>query len=434
MPKRAYVISDLHMAGGDADAALDGFRQDDTFARFVDRISDAETTLIINGDFLDFVQVPPYDVPKPAHLLWTEESSVRKLEAIHKAHEACFQALERFLAAGGRMVVLPGNHDLDLAFAGVQEKLAGWLKPPSAEQLCFAVGSHVFHGVHVEHGYEFTPENCPANPTEFFHQWTEGDGAVHLERVWGTDFMLQFYNQLNREFPYADKVKPLSSIIYHGIKNHWLKGRHFVRLLLFIKRRGLPWGGITSSVLADETEPPTFRDVLGQADDNWRGVLMERYREDPDFVADIEAAIADLDDRDKAALSAHSDIELPEDPFTRPKDETTLGIFREDREVRHARTLLERDGITAVVFGHTHHAIDGNALGDTHPLRGCWFNSGTWLPHLDLERGDIRQKIHAHGLTRDMLGDDSLYATRCVAVELRVHEPHRTELALVPID
>src|ERR1700730_18354068 len=103
MDKQAFVISDLHIGGGPADPQLEDFEQDDAFVKFLDAIAHDGTTLIINGDFIDFIQIPPYTTPKPAYLLWTVQASMQKLQSAVAAHPGSFDALKRFIAARCRL-------------------------------------------------------------------------------------------------------------------------------------------------------------------------------------------------------------------------------------------------------------------------------------------------------------------------------------------
>jgi len=426
MGERAFVIGDLHLGAGPGDP-LEDFFDDDELARFAERIAGAETTLVLNGDVIDFAQIPPFDVPKPAHLLWDEAASLVKLEAALAGHRAAFAGVARFLARGGRLQILIGNHDLDLAWPTVQRRLRAALGDPGPERCAFTIGAIQYHGVHIEHGYQFTPENCPRDAERFIHDGPE-PGRRHLERVWGTDFMLQFYNQLEHDHPYADNVKPMISIVWHGLKNRWIGGRELVRLLLFLKRRGLPWKAIVDSVLTP-TPPIDPGTVAGSfADPTWQRAVAERASSDPAFVAELKQGFAELDDRERAVVAAHEQVQLADGRLSPPgAPPATLGLFRDERERRAGKDRLSRPGVTAVVFGHTHTVIDGE-------LDGCLFNHGTWLPHLDLAAAVVREKIDRHGLTLDMLKDRGMYKVERRAVRIDVEAVHRARVALVSCD
>ncbi len=430
MTQQAYVTSDLHLGCGDVDANLEDFFQDTELSGWIDAIAAPDTTLFINGDFIDFAQIPPYEVPRPNHLLWHEEASVEKLELALKAHRGCFEALGRFLSKGAKLRILIGNHDLDLVWPKVQARLRDVLGRPSAEALRFTVEIEEYHGVVIGHGHSCTPENCPRDAKSFVHTWTApgGEPRDYLERVWGTDFMLSFYNELERRHRFADNVKPMASVMFHGLRKRWVGGRELVRLVLFLKRRGVPWRGLISSIL-DDAPPPVVQDVVsGIAEDAWRGAANQRLIDDPEFATEVEQAISELPREDQQLIvqTEPAAIQLEQPDLAHDHGGAVLGILRDPREERAAKEWLAMGGITAVVFGHTHVIVDGS-------LDGRLYNPGTWIPHLDLKNPAVREKIEAQGLTLDMLNDKSLYITERRAVHLVPDGESRTKVKLVEI-
>src|SRR5262245_15490410 len=248
--EEAYVVSDLHLGAGDADPGLEDFDQDAVFVKWIETISRHGVTLFLNGDFVDFAQIPPFDVPDSRLLLWTEESSLQKIQTAAQAHPECFGTLRRFVERGGKLQIIIGNHDLDFAWPAVQDYVRSTLlaNPPN-DALGFTLTAERYHGVLIEHGHAFTPENAPRDPSDFIHEWPTPGGHItgstkrYLERVWGTDFLLSFYNAFERTHRYADKVKPTLSVLYHGIKNRWIGGNELVHLIVFLKflkRGGVP--------------------------------------------------------------------------------------------------------------------------------------------------------------------------------------------------
>jgi len=83
--------------------------------------------------------------------------------------------------------------------------------------------------------------------------------------------------------------------------------------------------------------------------------------------------------------------------------------LRDPRELRSARELLSQDDVSAVIFGHTHHEIDGAA--PDAPV-ASYFNTGTWTPRLDLRRADIAQMLRAQTFPLEALRDRSLFDVR----------------------
>jgi UDP-2,3-diacylglucosamine pyrophosphatase LpxH len=425
MTARGYVVGDLHLGCRDE---LEDFEQDDEFARFCERIAGPETTLMLNGDIIDFAQIPPFDVPRPAYLLWNEAASLVKLEAALAAHPGFFAGLRSFLGKGGSVRFIVGNHDLDMVWPKVQLRMWKALGEPATERLAYDMGAHLFHGVHVEHGFRFTPENCPRDPDAFCYPGPGGE--LHLERVWGTDFILQFYNDLERTHPYADNVKPMKTVVWAGLKKGWLGARTIVRLLLFLKDRGVSWKGLASKWLA-EPPPLTATEAAAAFEDlAWQEAVLERASVDPDgFTAELDAAMAELQPEERRLAGAATTVDV-EGPAQRGSPAApVLGLFREERERRAARERLGLPGVTHVVFGHTHDVVDGNALdGD---LKGRLFNYGTWLPSLNLKDAHIKAKIDRDGITLDLLKDSSLYTVERIAVRIDADAHYQATVRLV---
>src|SRR6266481_3135291 len=93
------VVSDLHVAAGpldDCDAEIE-----QSIVEFILSLAarNEPIELVINGDFLDFVQAPPYIGPElegegdGIPLCFTEMQSVAKLRAIVAAHPSIFAAI-----------------------------------------------------------------------------------------------------------------------------------------------------------------------------------------------------------------------------------------------------------------------------------------------------------------------------------------------------
>jgi UDP-2,3-diacylglucosamine pyrophosphatase LpxH len=422
--EEAYVVSDLHLGAGEVEPELEDFDQDDKFVAFVEQISRPGVTFVINGDFIDFAQIPPYDVPKPHHLLWTEAASLTKVRHATDAHPQVFSALAGFLQKGGALRLHIGNHDLDLAWPRVQAHLRSLLQPGSADALQFITTFSRYHGVHIEHGHMFTPENATNDAAAFIHEWPEDSGERYLERVWGTDFMLQFYNDLERTHPFADSVKPMVAVLYHGLRNRWVRASEVVRLVLFLKRRGVPLSAITSAVLGPEE--PHFSDVVAAfREGEWQEAITERLNQDAEFLTELEAALQTLPEHERAIVATPKQVEVGA-TVSPGAAGATLGLFREDRELRAARQRFAEPEVTHVVYGHTHEVVDG-ALG------GRLFNPGTWLPSLDLSSPVVQAKIQAHGLTLDMLNEPTLYVADRRAVHIIPDPPRTAKVQLMTV-
>lgn len=419
MAEDAFVIGDLHLGAGESDP-LEDFRQDREFVAFIDGLRGPGQTVVINGDFVDFAQIAPFDVPKPRYLLWGEASSVQKIGIAIKEHAACFEALGRFADRTGTVIVLEGNHDLDFYWPAVQNIARRAMKATRGDRVIFNLGALVYHGVHIEHGHRFTAENCPRGES-FVHVF---EGREYLERVWGTDFMLSFYNELEKKHPYADNVKPMLTVLYYALKNKWVGAVELLRLLVFLKKRGVPWSAIPS--MLDEESPDAGAVMGAFSEEPWQRLVAD-CAADAGFVLDLRDAIAQLDRNERSLLADPEQVATEVEPDAVREVRQTLGLFREDREFRAAKERLSHKGVTHVVFGHTHEVVDG-ALGER------LFNPGTWLPCLDLKDPMVMQKIKAAGgLTKEMLSDDKLYTVERRVAHIVVNPTYAARVELLSV-
>ena len=232
---RIVVVSDLHMSAGlleDFDHELEV-----QFAQFLEerlcRQNEA-VELVINGDFLDFVQAPPYSGPdlqgqSPAKLplCFTQVQSRQKLAAIHDAHGRTFQALNQFLASNpnNALVVLPGNHDPDFFWSGVREDFGRYISlgdTAIAERIRIhldpAYQPKECPTVWIEHGQQYDPINAffisdypywsSRNPPIL----TDGN-QLRLYACLGTRFLIDCLNDLDADYPFVDNVKPFSRFV-----------------------------------------------------------------------------------------------------------------------------------------------------------------------------------------------------------------------------
>src|ERR1041385_1101742 len=100
---------------------LEDFMYDKQFKRYLDFIArDGGDELIINGDWIDFMQLEPYGYEpglfsEDGHQLgWTEDDSLKKLEncVASNAHKPFFDDLRSFLQdTKVTLTIMMGNHD-----------------------------------------------------------------------------------------------------------------------------------------------------------------------------------------------------------------------------------------------------------------------------------------------------------------------------------
>jgi UDP-2,3-diacylglucosamine pyrophosphatase LpxH len=135
------IISDLHLRGGFQNATAGLYHFDEEFADFlrhyrIHRGTNRPWRLIIGGDLIEFLFIT--DTPDPTERLlrgatFTEnelrygpgtaaEKSRWKLDVIlRSSHPQLLLAMARFIAEGNEILVLRGNHDIELSWPEVQE-------------------------------------------------------------------------------------------------------------------------------------------------------------------------------------------------------------------------------------------------------------------------------------------------------------------------
>lgn len=412
---QTLIVSDLHLGGGAADPGDDHVYQQRQLERFIreqltSRAAQAgDVELIFNGDFFEFVQVAPQAYQARSTDFWCSESeSLVKLEAVLAGHDNVVAALRDFHARGNRVTIAAGNHDVDLCWPAVQERL----------RACIGAGIRFATGVdwleryggrlQIAHGHL----DDPANRFVFWSDPVrEAADGPRLEMCPGTLFMVRFVNALEARYPFADNLQPVQNLAGILLRDDtaglaaagWM-------LLKFAARHG------KSAASADGASEVGRR-------------LLARVRSDDDYAQDLAAAcrvlgsdwscerlrkeVGDSEGGDSegqlAELMLHLLAALPADQWCRlfalppavatPKTMgTIIGARNFGKEaLRHVaqRRLGERRQAQVVVMGHTH-------VPDVQEFaRGHYLNPGCWTRYLDLEQNPQ--------LTLDDLRDESRF-------------------------
>jgi len=270
------IVSDLHLSEGRHPATKklslnEDFFFDEEFARFLDfhvhrvpeRPPGKKWHLIINGDFLDFLQVtsiegaPPElsrDPDRPDYGLGCGAAeTVFKLKIILDGHWLFFEALAEFIAAGNIVTIGKGNHDVEFHYPEVREAFRSELRQLYAKKLDRENDSGKAHKLAkltdeairfldwfyyekgllwVEHGNQYDKLNCfkywlaPLLPTKVPGLARSRAGDVDLP--WGSLFVRYLFNRVETAVPYADNIKPQSKFIAWFISYQPLLAVHFL--------------------------------------------------------------------------------------------------------------------------------------------------------------------------------------------------------------
>lgn len=398
------IVSDLHVGGGASDPGDDHVYQGAEFCKFlseaVSESRDGKAELFINGDFLEFAQVRPEAYARHSPSYWcSEKESLAKLEAIIDGHKDMFAAMREFLARGNSITLAAGNHDVDLWWPGVQERLKS-----EVGDVYFGLGKE-WHTRYdgrllIGHGHMIDPANR-------FERWDNpiinipGE-APRLEMCPGTLFMVKFVNWLEGQYPFADNLKPITAL---------------ARLLYTEQRASFKAAAWTLLRFAGEYPSAALGADRGAMADNDIGEqIMFAVNEDTSFAerivdlfhkmgetnADLDTARTRLSSQEgvlrflvELVVKLSPDLWLP--AFDQAAGVTLgvgdeeghslaiirAGMIRDKEQLREeAISQLAVPGREVVVCGHTHQPDEWR--GPDSDWDGGYFNPGSWTRYVDM--------------------------------------------------
>lgn len=399
---RAVVISDLHV-GDPRNPRLDDFDRDDDFERLLNEVIPTQVgwpaTLIINGDFIDFPQVMP-ELGRHKfgdRLGVTEDQSVAKFAKVREGHPKVFDSMKRYLEReGGQILILPGNHDIDLHWPDVLSELRKAIGGAQSPQLDFVRQGHLTERkVYIEHGNQYSFDN-------YFEFWgapflRDSWNRERIERPWGTFFMDMVYNDIEELYPAVNKVYPHSRLaalaVISFFKGEFGIGKKVAKLIFFLLVKGKRFGmGRLLSGDDEEPTPATVEDFLldlgaDPRDPRFDELMAETAELIAAHKASLEARAGARPDADGGDEAPPSFIEDGPAATTEEVVEVEGLLGRTDKRGMKKRQveLWEHGKLDLIAFGHTHAAVDGNK----HPPHGLKsprrsFNTGSWMPSIPI--------------------------------------------------
>jgi UDP-2,3-diacylglucosamine pyrophosphatase LpxH len=226
------IISDCHLSGGRFFEGKynphEDFHFDQEMVEFIEFFSTGlygegsagptDVELFINGDFLDFLNVPFLGEFEEGI---TEEIALVKCEAILSAHSRVMAALKKFASKPNKKITyLIGNHDAELFFPKVQERITREWDPegqyPSEKVKLIADVDFVRYeeGLEIRHGNQFEASNQLDFKSPFM---LLNNGSKVLNIPWGSIYVLKIINRLKWERANLDKIRPFKVFAFFGI-------------------------------------------------------------------------------------------------------------------------------------------------------------------------------------------------------------------------
>jgi UDP-2,3-diacylglucosamine pyrophosphatase LpxH len=256
------VLSDFHLGAGlnhsDNYTGTENFIADQSFKRllnFLDNTADGKrNTLVINGDLVDFLRIsaiPETDeeiaswqtqlallgvLKSPEELkqsinkrerkfgLQTNDyKSVWKLMVAARGHRAVFSSLATWLQNGHQIIMLKGNHDLEVFWKLVRDAFK--------LEFCKAIDSMDSRGLQaiadeiVGPNLAFCDHALIIDETMYFEhghrfeRFTAVDGSptltnkLELNLPFGSFFNRYLINKIELAYPYVDNIRPRQNIL-----------------------------------------------------------------------------------------------------------------------------------------------------------------------------------------------------------------------------
>lgn len=436
-PRVVYVISDLHIGGSYElpDAARGerkrGFRMMthvEELTSFVEHVAalpgQPEVELVINGDFVDFLAeeknagrtIDPGEPPA-----WTAFRSGRgealdAFETLANRDGTLFDALRGLLAAGKRLTIVLGNHDLELSIPDVRAALERRLGGGGKLRFLDDGQAHDLGQVLIDHGNLFDPANVVDHDRlRAFRALYSRGWFADLDRVFsppaGSRLVAEVMNPIKVAYGFIDLLKPesepLLALLLALEPSYRDQLDDAVRTLLhaartLVPRLGAPYALRNVAGEDDGAPVATLQDVAGGDGDpsDLDALVSEMLAADPAAAATLRAAgrggAVAVDVAAGAWWARWSLFRLllgegePGDDLgvRIPQVQATLRVLQKDRSFdrtvenqryRDAAALLgncgeDQKGYQAVIFGHTHHAKDLIVPGTG--VR--YLNTGTW--------------------------------------------------------
>jgi UDP-2,3-diacylglucosamine pyrophosphatase LpxH len=382
--KLKFVLSDLHISAGYANEGgnhLEDFIADEELCDFLHTAlheserERCEVELIINGDFFEFLQVPAVDFydptssyPRGAYLDSSQAASVQRLNIIARGHPEVFNALSDFIHVEHpqrRITIIKGNHDVNLFWPGVKSRLREiWgASGTRASLLLFADEFVSREKIYVEHGHQRAEK---MNSYQDFFDPRSHDDPTQLYYPAGSRFVINSFNEIEREHWFVDHIKPTTTLIWYAL--HWDFDFASKTLANFIRYTA------NTSVSNDGASPPVETVLADLENEHKRHQLSQRYTNDPAFRRQFHQLIqrylnvTNLDNQEAVTLPLPnvSDDPLEMGQADQHQQQTMLR--------RAAEKVAQQEGAKVILFGHTHYPVQ-----ELLSNGSIYINTGSWV-------------------------------------------------------
>ena len=406
MEHTRIIISDLHVGQGDDFDIFSrpGSGKQGAFAEFMKYARERRdpVELVINGDFIDFLQLRPWKDLSRA-------TALTKIKDIVAKSAPVFDGLGAFLAdERHRLKILPGNHDVELAYpevgnvlreailksaqgAGDRLELFG---PPNQTRTTYRP---TINGVlvQIEHGNE----GDPWNSLDYTRLFNDAEAKTsEFSYPPGTDFVYDIMNGFKETFKVVDLLKPempsvllllvalkpiMASLKVPALAVNLL-GVAGNSIVSMIRRKvtGLPLGPKpTAGIPASDTDDlEAFLAKTFPADPAPNALQMDVFLSSQQVPGDASASLGPRLTKVRLWLVSWALQVLARFQAANQGEAFFKADHPDSATAKGARKRLEKGEVKLVVFGHTHEALK------TEFKEGLYVNSGTWADLVALPR------------------------------------------------
>lgn len=404
-----YIISDLHLGGEADEGGGRGFRictHEDELAQFVDSLTALEgpgIELVINGDSVDFLAEKVRDDPPAWEAFhYPESGAVECLDRIATRSARVFEAIRRFSAKGHRLVILPGNHDVELNLPLVRRRLQQLVGATGRCDYEFVGNGEAYRvgDVVIEHGnrvddMNFVDYNTLRLLCGFLSRGLPVRDEFLFDPPAGSMLVAQVINGIKRQYGFIDLLKPEKDAAFPVIlalepgRRGELLG--IAKALAEGKRRRMGQLRRYKTNISSRPEGTGSEEANEPEGNALEAVLRETVGR-PDFAAPPPGSA-------KAQISARGQIAGMFSLLSGKRDESwdkrlsdlleALRSFQGpdsfNRQVETEKSYLDaarsiaQGPVRHVAFGHTHLAKHVDLGGGR-----SYLNSGTWADLLEL--------------------------------------------------
>jgi UDP-2,3-diacylglucosamine pyrophosphatase LpxH len=209
------ILSDLHIGGN---SKLDIFHSQDQLTTFLQSLANEQVSLIIAGDFIDFLAVEPFEI-------FTREAAKKKIQTIIDAppNKVVWKAFQSFLSfnTGNTIDILLGNHDVELVFEEVQAALSRVMAAKNeGDRIRFYMDRLSHPGVsvgdvpiYIEHGFQYDPFNW-YDREKLVLSASFNQNGKSFDLPIGSKLVYSVLNKLTPDHPFIPLLKPEGAVFW----------------------------------------------------------------------------------------------------------------------------------------------------------------------------------------------------------------------------